>query len=57
MWIEHYGVGDPSASCTRDVALVVPVMVECWTNVESMCTMGVPGVAFIGSVMDDNLAS
>ena len=42
MRVEHHCVGDPSALRTRNVALVVPVMVECGTNVESMGTMGGP---------------
>ena len=55
MWVEHHGVGDPSAAGARDVAFVVPVMVEGWTNVETMGTMGGPGAAFICSIMDDDL--
>ena len=54
--VEHHGVGDSSAACTRDVAPVVPVMVECWPNVEPMGTMWGPRSSFICSVMDDYFA-
>ena len=54
--VEYHGVGDSSAACTRDVALVVPVMVEGWPNVEPMGTVWGPSAAFIGSVMDDYFA-
>ena len=57
MWVEHHGVGDPSAACTRNVAPVVSVMVEGRPNVESMGTMGCPRSSFICSVMDDYFAS
>ena len=57
MWVEHHGVGDSSAACTRDVALVVPVMVEGWPNVEPMGAVWGPRSAFICSIMYDNLTS
>ena len=57
MWEEFNSVGDSGGLGVWEVALVVPVVVQCWANVESSACMFCPSSAFTSPVMDGNFAS
>ena len=50
-------VRDEDVFCSRNVALIVTVMMVDWSNVECMDSVGSPGWAFIFAVVNNNLAS
>ena len=56
MWKEHNCVGDPGGPGGGNVAFVIPVMLHCRTNIESMGTMGVPQLSIFCSIVDNDFA-
>ena len=50
-------VRDADGFCSRDVALIVMVMMVGWSNAESLGTMVSPGWAFVCSVVNNNFAA
>ena len=56
VWEEFNSIGDSGGLGVREIALVVPVVIQCWANIESSACMFCPSAAFTSSVMDGNLA-
>ena len=57
MWKEHNGVGDPGGPGGWNVTFVIPVMLHCGPNIESMGTMGVPRFTILCTIMNNDFAS
>ena len=49
---EDHSIGNARMACRWYIAFVISVMLQGWSNVKTMGTMGVPGFPFIRLVVD-----